>query len=101
MPTAVAPLQLKPRTTYVSNDGKAVHIYGRARVPDLDGQRIWWSIQGDHYAEDGRRVGTRELTGPSALRPKYEKVLYAADNWRSIREEDTSEEAKRWWDGLT
>lgn len=92
---------LKPRTTYLSNDGTAVHIYGLAKVPDLDGQRIWWSIQGDHYAEDGRRVGARTLSGPSVLRPKYEKILYAADNWRSIREEDTSEEAKRWWDGVT
>lgn len=100
----VPPLQLTPRTTYIRNDGKDVSIYGLAGVPDIDGQRIWCSVQGDHYAEDGRLVSGRLVPcvyiGVTS-RLKYESYLLPADNWRSIREEDTSDEAKSWWDAVT
>lgn len=47
-------MKLKPRTTYLNGRGERVCIAGLAKRDDK--QRAYWSIQGDHYTEDGRII---------------------------------------------
>ena len=94
-------LRLKPRTTYRDRNGEQVHIAGLAhRV--VDGEPCYWSIQGDHYTEDGRFVHCCRVPGRSG---SYINSLILEDftleqSVRNLVVEDDSEEAKRWWDGV-
>ncbi len=85
-------LTLKPRTTYRNGNGDRVCIAGPARR-DLDGQPCWWSIQGNHYTEEGLFVyGRRKNNDFEAFTVK--------DSALNIISEDTSPEAQRWWQGV-
>ena len=90
-------MKLKPRTTYHDRNGHAVHIAGLTDRT-LDGKPIYWSIQGNHYTEDGRFVfakqGRRDLEDLPTLE------YYTAETSQNIAEEDPSEEGKRWWDNV-
>jgi hypothetical protein len=53
-------------STYTRNDGKSVKIMGLAKCGRIDGLTIYWSLQGDWYAADGRFVyGDRLLPAAS------------------------------------
>ncbi len=89
-------MKLNPRTTYLNNGGAQVMIVGLTGEkiggqPLLGSiQPLFWSIQGDHYAQDGRFVRwTRD-----------DLHLLSADARESLASEDTSEAAKRWWVGV-
>lgn len=94
-------MKLKPRTTYINNLGRKVCIAGFTRRggygPEADkpqvceSQPLYWSIQGDHYSEDGRFV---------TLNRDYEKMLLPADAGTSIKAEVTTKVARDWWKGV-
>jgi hypothetical protein len=73
---------MKPGT-YKTNRGDAVQIQGPARVDDIDGQPIFWSLQGDHYAADGRAVLGRLLRQDE--RTEHESFLASASHPRSLQ----------------
>jgi hypothetical protein len=51
---------------YARNDGRMVKIMGPAKCSQIDGLTIYWSLQGDWYASDGRFVyGDRLLPADS------------------------------------
>lgn len=79
-------VDLCARTTYLNNKGNQVHIAGLAHRPEMEGLLVYWSIEGNHYTEDGRFVWGDSLCPALSL--------------HSIKEEDTSEEAKTWWEGV-
>lgn len=91
-------MKLAPRTTYVNGYGDRVCIAGLAKR-EVEGKQCYWSIQGDHYTEDGRFVYTRRV-GHGAEDFGIESFTLDSD-MRSIVREDASEEAKRWWDGVS
>lgn len=93
---------LRERTTYRDGRGRPVHIVGVTHER-VDGLRIFWSIQGDHYAENGQRVfsaiieGSSYVTGPRAIK----RSLRPLNSVLTIVEEDTSPQAVAWWEGFT
>lgn len=94
-------MKLKPRTTYLNNGGKRVNIAGLIGEKH-DGQPLFWSIQGDHYAEDGRRVSWAKQN-PDAVAMSdmgLYRVLLPANARHSIKEEVTTREAREWWNGV-
>lgn len=97
----IAPPALKERTTYLDGRGRRVHIVGcTGRL--LDGLRIFWSIQGDHYTENGQMVtgqvvyGNSYVVGPFG----YRQFLLSLNSARALRSEDTRPDAVAWWAGL-
>lgn len=48
-------MKLTPRTTYRDRLNEPVHIAGPCGY-DVDGEPVFWSIQGNHYTESGRLV---------------------------------------------
>ncbi len=97
-------LKLKPRTTYVANSGRVVHIGGLSKCPPIDGHTIYFSIQGDWYAEDGRRVHGRILPSLEGSwvegQLRYEQFLLPAAAQESVSRECTDAESVAWWRGV-
>lgn len=83
---------LKARTTYINGNGEKVHIGGLA-LYQVEGQDVFWSIQGDHYARDGRFVTGRPDKS-------YKKSLVSVMSGKTIRREDDSAGAAKWWEGV-
>lgn len=94
-------MKLKPRTTYENNRGVYVSIAGLTGVTHK-GQRLYWSIQGDHYSEDGRRVSwAKGNVDAIALEDmNLHRVLLPATAGDSIKREVTTREAREWWNGV-
>jgi hypothetical protein len=90
-------MKLKPRTTYFNGHGRHVNIAGLAKCERIEGQRIFWSIQGDWYSEDGRRVSLRRKLdeGPYV----FERILIK-NGLLNIEKEDESKDARDWWIGI-
>lgn len=81
-------IQLKNRTTYRDARGNPVHIAGPARRGKVDGEEVFWSIEGDHYTASGRFVLTDRKTFAAYTQES---------SIRNIASEDTSPEAAAWW----
>lgn len=93
-------MKLKARTTYLNGNGDRVCIAGHAKR-EVNGQQCWWSIQGDHYTDDGRFVFSRRVVQhKDGKRFEALEAFTHDDNHCNLKEEDTSEAAKRWWDGV-
>jgi hypothetical protein len=60
---------------YKNGWGQEVKIMGLAKTEKLEEQTIYWSLQGDWYAEDGRFVGYGEKCGYRLL---------PASSWRTL-----------------
>jgi hypothetical protein len=90
-------MKLKPRTTYLNKNGDRVNIAGLAKYT-VDGINIFWSIQGDHYAEDGRFVSLArtEVNGEET----YKKCFLPISFGRCIDKRLDTEEARAWWVGV-
>lgn len=44
---------------YRDGDGRHVRIMGHAKCELIDGERVWWSLQGNWYTDSGLFVFTR------------------------------------------
>lgn len=80
-------MKLKANTTYVNNHGARVQIIGLARVEPVDGLPVWWSLQGNHYAEDGRLVAYARVVRSVSDGDDYERRLLDASAGNSLKEE--------------
>lgn len=80
-------MKLKAHTTYVNNKGTRVEIMGLARVEPVDGLPIWWSLQGNHYAEDGRMVHHVRVVRSVSDGDAWERRLLDASAGDSLKEE--------------
>jgi len=90
-------LKLKPRTTYRDGNGKEVCIAGLAKR-DFEGKPVYWSIQGDHYTEEGLFVGCRRVPVDGSHVTGFETESYTLQTWfKNLVSEDTSDKAKEWW----
>ncbi len=91
-------IKLSPRTSWVNGRGENVNIAGYAKRDPVDGQDIFWSIQGDHYTEDGRFVSMRRTgrTDESGW-AIYETVLLDYGKGSSIAAQRTDKESVEWW----
>jgi len=89
-------MQLKPRTTYLNGHGDQVMIAGTANR-SVDGKPCWWSIQGDHYTENGLFVHCRQISREGELLLESYTVPESA---RNLQSEDTRPAAAAWWDGV-
>ena len=78
-------VKLKPRTTYLRQDGVVAHIQRRTR----DGL-FWYSIQGDWYDGQGRRVHW-DMDGAYAP--------YVQDDWYGNLVSEATDQA--WWEGVS
>ena len=97
-------IKLTNRTTYRNLRGDLVCIAGPTANAAVEGQKTFWSIQGDHYAEDGRFVAIRRLPNPSPSQKEreespyiYESYLAPATNLRTITAIEDTDEARAWW----
>lgn len=91
-------MKLKPRTTYINNHGQRVCIAGLTGARHAD-QPLFWSIQGNHYSQDGRFVSWSRRN-PYAAEMKdmgLRQVLLPASAGSSLKEEVTTPAARRWW----
>jgi len=106
-------LKLEARHTYLNGSGSRVNIAGLAKCPPIEGLKIFWSIQGNWYANDGRSCSLRRITDLQDGKPKhlteqmlpigsrwYERVLRPAGQHDNLVSEDASDEAKAWWVGV-
>lgn len=76
-------MNIEPGKEYVRGDGQRATIQGLARRNNIDGLAIYWSLQGDHYARDGRIVSVRRVyTSPGE---PYQWETYLCDGIRSIK----------------
>ncbi len=95
-----ATLKLQPRTTYLNGNGQRVCIAGLAKR-DFEGVPCWWSIQGDHYTEDGLFIGSRRAPVNGSHMGELSLESYThAPSLRNLVSEDTSDQARKWWDGV-
>lgn len=85
-------MKLKPRTTYLNGDGQRVMIAGLAKCPPVEGETIFYSIQGNWYSETGLYVVTYR---------DGRRVLCDRESRYNLVREDTSPQAVSWWDGVT
>lgn len=93
-------LKLKTRTTYRDGNGKQVCIAGLAKR-DFEGKPCWWSIQGDHYTEDGLFVGSRRVPVNGSHMGALSLESFTLETWlKNLVSEDTSEQARKWWEGV-
>ncbi len=93
-------MTLRPDSYWQGRSGAPVRIEGLAKSEPIDGQPVYWTSNGNWYAEDGRYVGCRELPRQADDAPyaqRLESYLFAADNWRSIEKEITKEEWEALW----
>lgn len=90
-------LKLKARTTYKNADGRQVMIAGLTGET-VNGLPVWWSIQGDHYTEDGRFVRSRrDWSKPGEL----VLLRFTTEDYnRNLASEDDSPAARNWWEGV-
>ena len=96
------PIKLQPRTTYTNGWGRTVNIAGPTGET-IEGQPVFWSIQGDHYAQDGRFVNTSRLDNRAGDDPGLicmKRYLLGAHFRSNIASEDTSKAARDWWIGV-
>ena len=84
-------LKLKPRTTYLNGDGDQVMIAGLAECEKIEGETIFYSIQGHWYSESGLFV----VSYRDGLRSLCDR-----GSRHNIVSEDTSPAAVEWWDGV-
>lgn len=91
-------MKLQPRTTYRDGDGKQVMIAGLARTDPVDGEEVYWSIGGDHYTESGRFVFGKVERGEDGKNAYKRYTLVEVR--RNLVEEDTSDAARKWWEGV-
>lgn len=64
----------------------------------LEGENLWWSIQGDHYTESGRLVYGKVDRGEDGKNAYKRYTLVEVR--RNLVEEDTSDAARKWWEGV-
>jgi hypothetical protein len=74
------PARIRAGFKYLLNDGfTEAWIAGPAKCAPFDGLAVFYSVQGDWFLEDGRRLGLRaDLDGATT------RMVLSADNWRSI-----------------
>lgn len=93
-------IKLTNRTTYRNQRGDLVCIAGPTNAT-VEGQKTFWSIQGDHYAEDGRFVACRKHPNPDPKQTEcpylYECYLAPFTNPRTITAIEDTDEARAWW----
>lgn len=82
-------MKLKPRTTYVNGFGMLVRIAGRTRRADE--LPAFWSIGGDHYAEDGRMIWGR------ATDQGWASYALPEGSMRNLVEEVDTAAERLWW----
>jgi hypothetical protein len=92
-------MQLKERTTYLDGRGNRVNIAGHARREKVNGQNVWWSIQGDHYTDDGQFVCLRRVKGTAEREMQYESFT-TDSNVRNLVQECDSPSDRAWWVGV-
>lgn len=97
-------MKLKPRTTYRNKNGDLVNIAGLAQSHTIEGERIFWSIQGDWYSETGRFVYTRKIPvsdpKPGHSLFNYISSLMPPVYWKTISHIEDAKEAHDWWKGV-
>ena len=100
-------IKLTNRTTYRNQRSDLVNISGPT-IAVVEGQKTFWSIQGDHYAEDGRFVACRKLPNPTESQKEreawpflYESYLAPFTSPRTITAIEDTDEARAWWKNVT
>lgn len=90
---------LKPRMTYTNGNGNRVCIAGPL-TRSIQGKDTpcFWSIQGDHYTQEGLFVFCRGL--PTKSDDFILEAFTLEQTTRNIVCEDASEEARTWWDNV-
>lgn len=93
---------LTNRTTYRNRRGDIVHIAGPTQCAPVQGLKTFWSIQGDHYAEDGRFVACRRSPNPDPEAAQewpyvYEAYLAFDTSPRTIIAIEDTDGARDWW----
>lgn len=89
---------LKPKTTYKDRDGGTVSIAGLCKY-EVEGEEVFWSIQGNHYTASGLFVCLRRK--PGSAREAMDTERYTSPtNGRNIASEDMTEAHRKWWDGV-
>lgn len=83
-------MQLQPKKTYKNKEGGTVHIVGLAKREKVEGKVVYWSIQGDHYTEDGRFIHCRRNS-------EGLEFFTIDDDWRAL-EEDTPGLSQNFWE---
>jgi len=83
-------MKLKPRTTYLNHNGERVSIAGKTGE-SFEGIPLYWSIQGDHYGEDGRFLSGARKGGIGEL----VRFFTAFDGGKAIAKKEIGRED--WW----
>lgn len=85
-------MKLKPRTTYLNHAGQRVSITGKTGEY-FEGIPLYWSIQGDHYGDDGRMLSGARKGGIGEL----VRFFTAFDGGSSIK---NKVDDQGWWDNV-
>lgn len=97
-------MKLQPRTTYRNKSGDLVNIADLAQSDLIEGERIFWSIQGDWYSESGRFVYTRrepvKNPKPGVSPFDYITSLMPPVYGKTISHIEDTKEARNWWEGV-
>lgn len=87
---------LMPRTTYKRRDGGIEHVAGPTGEL-FDGKRIFWTIAGWHYTEDGLRLNLRRIQASASGQPQFERYAETGNSTLILESADT---ADPWWRGV-
>lgn len=86
-----SPAKLRPYTSWITHDGNIVRIFGLVDKWEeklSDGEKVYWSVSGNWYREDGAFVVYDPRTGGYRVPRDGQEEPLGKDIKKLIREED-------------
>jgi len=84
-PDAAPPFKLRAYATFRTADGRHYHVVGPVRIQSEDGPRCFWTLEGDHFDENGNPLPSLYATARDSDR-LVEQVTPDPYNYKAARE---------------